>query len=266
MPASWVKAAAAAALWSAGSVLADLEVFSDVRQFDKVVSDADGFASQRYRSSDIRGPVLQVNTWEKEQVDDAGYLFLGTVYGHMKAGPMILDASDFSLVYADQRYENTYTSDAVMVHDQRYMAFWEGYHTRGHANGFCLLYDEQYDLKYNVTAQGLHGALADMHEMKVTNDGTVIFSTYWNRDYDCSSVGGPKKALLQDSGFQEVDIETNKVVFDWHASDHFNLTDSVAKYSGAYGVTGNSGFDFFHINSVDKVSNADPAISVMLGC
>ncbi|OTA08012.1 hypothetical protein A9Z42_0089470 [Trichoderma parareesei] len=149
---------------------------------------------------------------------------------------MIFDARDLSLVYADQQYENTYASNAYLVNGTRYLAFWEGGHTRGHANGNCLFFDEAYNLRYNVTAQGLNDAMADMHELSVTDAGTVIFSTYFNIPFDCRPVGGPEDALLMDSGFQEIDLATGELVFDWHASKYFAIDQSYAEYTDAYGT------------------------------
>lgn len=245
----------AAALASVGTVSADVRMFNNINDFAALSEASGGFPSQRFRSSGIVAPVFQVNSYNPEEVDDAPYIFLGTIYGEMQGGPMILDAKDLSLVYADPQYENTYCSSVERIGDTPYLAFWEGFHNRGHANGFCLIFDEHYNLKYNVTAQGLHGALADMHEMSFSPEGTVVFSTYFNIPYDCSPVGGPPDTLLMDSGFQEVDPETNEVLFDWHASQHFNIELSYANYGPAYGVAEGSGWDYFHINSIEKVSD-----------
>ena len=167
---------------------------------------------------------------------------------------MILDARDLSLVYADQRYDNAYTSTVTDHGGSRFLIFWEGLHSRGHTNGHCLVYDQSYRLMYNVTALGAPDAsLADMHEMNFTPDGNIIFSVYANIPYDCSPVGGPENALLTDSGFQEVDPVTNQVLFQWFASAHFDITHSFAQYKEAYGVDVDSGYDFFHINSIQKV-------------
>lgn len=237
-----------------GPVTADFGIYYNIEHFSAYADSKGGFPSQTFRSSDIVAPVLQVNSWDRTRADGAPYLFLGAVYGDMRAGPMIFDSRDLSLVYADQRYENAYASSAFVVNGSRYLTFWEGARSRGHANGYCLVFDEEYRLRYNVTGKGLRdGALADMHEAVLTPEGSVIFSTYFNVPFNCSSVGGPEDALLMDSGFQEVDAETNEVLFEWNASSHFDIAESYAPYSEAYGVSEDSGYDFFHINSIEKV-------------
>ncbi|KAM0252535.1 hypothetical protein ACHAQJ_007667 [Trichoderma viride] len=251
----------AAALLFAHSTLADVPLVTNATEYSALADSDNGFPSQKFRSSDIVAPVFLINKWEQDQVDNASFIFLGTVYGENKAGPMIFDARDMSLVYADQKYENTYTSNIYFINGTRYFAFWEGGHTRGHANGNCLFFDESYNLKHNVTAQGLNDARADMHELSVTKSGTVIFSTYFNIPFDCRAVGGPENALLMDSGFQEVDPTTNELVFDWRASNFFDINDSYAIYNSDYGVSPDSGFDFFHINSIEKTDDGNYLVS-----
>ncbi|KAL7943554.1 Arylsulfotransferase domain-containing protein [Trichoderma barbatum] len=226
----------AAALLFAYTTLADVPLITNAPDFIGLSESDKGFPSQKFRSSDIIAPVFLVNKWDQDQVDNASYIFIGSVYGENKAGPMIFNARDMSLVYADQKYENTYTSNVHFINGTNYFAFWEGSHTRGHANGNCLFFDENYNLKYNVTAQGLNDAGADMHELSVTESGTVIFSTYFNIPFDCRSVGGPENALLMDSGFQEVDPATNELIFDWQASNFFTIDNSYASYNADYGT------------------------------
>ena len=57
--------------------------------------------------SNILGPVLNVVSWDRSLTDNSSHIFIGTRYGQYEellGGPMILDASDLSLVYAGQQY------------------------------------------------------------------------------------------------------------------------------------------------------------------
>ncbi|KAH7273108.1 ASST-domain-containing protein [Fusarium solani] len=253
--------ALASVLALAGPSLADLVLYNQANEFTTLAEASNGFAHQTFRSSDIVAPILNINSLNRHGLDDAPYIFLGTVYGQMRAGPMILDARDFSLVYADQHYDNSYCSNVQMFNGSRHLVFWEGVHNRGHANGYGLVYDENYNLVFNVTAQGLGGALADMHEVQLTSNGTIIFSAYWTIPYDCTIMGGQADAMLMDSGFQEVDPVTNKILFQWAASQYFSLEDTHARYTEGFGVKEGSGFDFFHINSVEKTEDGNYLIS-----
>ncbi|KAI6783968.1 uncharacterized protein J7T54_001844 [Emericellopsis cladophorae] len=241
---------------------ADVQLLTSVEQFNSLDEEHHGFPQQTFRSSSIIAPVFQVNAWDQSLTEDSPpYIFIGSVYGHEGAGPMILDGKDLSLVYADQQYRNAYHSQAQTINGTQYLTFWEGSHSRGHANGYCHVVDEQYNLKYNVTAVGLDGALADMHEMQITHDDTVIFTTYLNIPWNCTQWGGSEDGLLMDSGFQEVDPATNELLFDWSASHWFDVNDTHARYSPGFGVTDTSGLDFFHINSVQKTRAGDYLVS-----
>ena len=75
------------------------------------------------------------------------------------------------------------------------------------------------------------------------------------KEYEMSQqhgrMGNSRKGYLWDSVFQEIDIETNEVIFEWHASDHYRLDESDFP-AGNAGRSKSNGYDFFHINSVDK--------------
>ncbi len=246
------SAAAAAMLLSIGGVAADQPSFSDSSAYAAFANKTGGVPQQTFRSSDIIAPVLQVNSWDKTQTDDSSYIFIGASYGNKKAAPMILSGKDLSLVYADQRYDQVYASSVQTFNGTKYLAFWEGGSSGNRsADGHWLMYDSKYELKYNLTAKGSNNIRNDMPDMRVTRDNTILLATYETVSFDCSAVGGPTEAPLQDSGFQEMDPATNKVLFEWSARKHFNVSDSFAKYDGEFGVGSPAGFDFFHLSSAE---------------
>lgn len=50
---------------------------------------------------------------------------------------------------------------------------------------------------------------------------------------------------------QEIHIETNEVIFEWHASDYYETNESYFP-AGTAGLRRTHAYDFFHINSIDK--------------
>ncbi|RLL97937.1 hypothetical protein CFD26_104254 [Aspergillus turcosus] len=68
-----------------------------------------------------------------------------------------------------------------------------------------------------------------------------------------------------DGVFQEVDIETGDVLFEWKSLDHVPLSATLAplRLDGLVGdgLTNDSAWDYFHINSVDKNSEGDYLVS-----
>jgi hypothetical protein len=72
-----------------------------------------------------------------------------------------------------------------------------------------------------------------------------------------------KGCWIQDGIFQEIDIETGKLLFEWRATDHIRMSDlfSSPNRKDGYGTSKQDAFDFFHINSVDKTDSGDYLIS-----
>lgn len=70
--------------------------------------------------------------------------------------------------------------------------------------------------------------------------------------------GSTSEVWIWDGVFQEVDIETGNLTFQWRASDHFPLTDSYLAMNGAseWGP-----WDFFHINMVEKDAEGNYLVS-----
>ncbi|KAJ3499304.1 hypothetical protein NLG97_g448 [Lecanicillium saksenae] len=253
--------AAAAMLLSLGGAIADQPIFADSSAYAAFANETSGVPQQTFRSSDVIAPVLQVNSWDKKQTDDSSYIFIGGSYGSKKAAPMILSGKDLSLVYADQQYNQVYTSSVQTFNGTKYLTFWEGPSGNSSADGNWLMFDSKYELKYNFTAKGSKHLRNEMPDMRVTRDNTILMATYETLNLDCSAVGGPSDAPVQDSGFQEIDPATNKVMFEWSAHKHFNMSNSHAKYEKSFGVGSPAGFDFFHLSSVEKSGDGNYLIS-----
>ena len=77
---------------------------------------------------------------------------------------------------------------------------------------------------------------------------------------DLASIGGPSSGWIYDCIFQEVDIATGELIFEWRASLHYPINSTLEELKGR-GKTQASAFDFFHINSVQKDSRGDYLIS-----
>lgn len=68
------------------------------------------------------------------------------------------------------------------------------------------------------------------------------------RDFTLEEEG--MENYIWDSLFQEIDIETNELIFQWRASDHHSLNETYREVG--YDGTKDSPFDWYHINSVQK--------------
>lgn len=91
----------------------------------------------------------------------------------------------------------------------------------------------------------------DYHEFSITKDDTAIVTSYvkmpWNltdRERD--------DGFIWDCVFQEIDIESDDVIFQWHASEHFTFEDMAVDSWQTWTGHVNDPWDWFHMNSVEK--------------
>lgn len=244
MSLSFLSLLAAFVLYT-GLTSADEPFFTDLGAFNQGIFGQ--YPNQTFHSTDIIAPRFQVTTFEPDLVNDSGYIFLTVAYDGA-SGPAIFSSKDLSLVYADINYQRSFDARAQVLKNNKYLTFVEG--------GYCHVFDDSYQQKWTVTAQDLGKTTkADMHEFQFTDAGTAIMSIYQDIKYDLTAIKGPNNGMLSDGIFQEVDLETNNVLFVWRASSHFNLTDSYVAYAPDENFMGGEGFDWFHINSIYKVSS-----------
>ncbi|EQB59527.1 hypothetical protein CGLO_00069 [Colletotrichum gloeosporioides Cg-14] len=114
--------------------------------------------------------------------------------------------------------------------------------------------------KYRVvkTVQpGTAGVSVDLHEFRLTTNNTALFTLYQPRIRD--------GMWILDSCFQEVDLENDTMLFNWCSLDHVDVSQSHVPFNDERAVgNGQSqlqAWDYFHINSVEKVDNGDYIIS-----
>lgn len=91
-----------------------------------------------------------------------------------------------------------------------------------------------------------NGQKGDLHEFRLTSKGTALITAYDIRIVDLTPLG-MKMGPVWDCVFQEIQIDTGDLVFEWRASDHLRVEESRVPNSRP-----SSPFDWFHINSVDK--------------
>ena len=258
-------------------ILATLAFVGNINGQKAYVQDYQGYNNLKYglypnitfKSSPFVAPLFQVTTWNESLTDASPYTFLSPSlrqpgFNH-QISPMIISNEDLSLVWVGQNssYGNVASNFRVQqLNGKNYLTFFSGSSAGAHSNGSCLFLDENYDLVYNISTDGLTSR-ADGHECQVTPDNTVLITAYlYLFGYDLSSVGGATDGILVDGAFQEIVPETGEAIFTWFARDHFPLNQSykILKERDAHGdfhggIPGPSvGADWFHINSLQKVS------------
>lgn len=113
--------------------------------------------------------------------------------------------------------------------------------------GSCYyILDNTYAVITTVSAQ--RDFTSDIHEFLLTPNNTALFLSTKSVPMDLTPYGGPKKGYVQDFAIQEVDLETDELVFFWDALEHIPLTDSFEPASSA--TSSGNIWDAFHLNSV----------------
>lgn len=99
-----------------------------------------------------------------------------------------------------------------------------------------------------------------MHACGITVEDTAIITAYEEIS------AGSEHPLLNDTGFvdglvQEIDVESGELLFEWRASEHIDPDlGYMSSSSGSYLDTGY--FDYFHVNSIDKMSDGNYLVSI----
>lgn len=236
-------------------VHADLPLITDAVAYN--AWDYGDRPNQTYFSSPLKSPRFLVNEWDKNASTSGSHIFLAPAIPGQKPSPMILSSEDLSLVYADPDW-NGGTDTRMQIHDGKpYLTFWSGFDQKGHGTGGGVMVDASYNEYKNLTTTGLITG-ADSHDFKMTNDGGAIMNNYHVIYTDLTSIGGPENGALLDCAFQEIDVDTGDIRFTWKATDHFNLTESLAdKYTDV-----ETGFDWFHMNAISKTVDGNYLLSI----
>ena len=188
-----------------------------------------------------------------------GYLLLAPKRAVAQAGPMILD--DRGEVVWFRPLETMAIAD---FRAQRYggrpvLTWWRGRAPRGVGDGYYVIVDQSY--REIATVSPGNGLTGDIHEFLITDRDTALITIYERKAWDLSSVGGPEEGEIFDGVIQEVDIGTGRVLYEWRASDHVGVDESVNRPPPAEQGEAAPPFDYFHVNSVAEDVDGDLLVS-----
>ena len=211
---------------------------------------------QHYLSAPTLTPsTVKVFTPAKPGASD-GDFFLAPYQGTGTPGPMILDGQGNLIWFHPLGHEEESTNFHVQTYQGKpVLTWWQG---RILKLGFGQGVDEIYNSSYQhvATVKAGNGYLADLHEIRLTPQGTAWIDIFDPVDMNLSSVHGSSRGVLTDSVIQEIDIKTGLVMWEWHALGHIALSESESPVShGSYP------WDYVHINTVDPGSNNDVLLS-----
>jgi Arylsulfotransferase (ASST) len=184
---------------------------------------------------DLRPPPVKL--FELTRHVSPGYIFIAPKKHVAQAGPLILDNHGRVVWFLPV--------DARGVTDfrvQRYLGkpvltWWRGRSADGSRKGRYSIYDDHYRLVAHVRPG--NGIAGDMHEFSITPRNTALITL--------SHVVRVKHRKVLEGAFQEIDIKTGRVLFEWHSIAHVALVESYYRLPKDPGKT----YDYFHINSIE---------------
>lgn len=238
-------------------------------------------ADWQFRSrSDLAPPRLNITIAAGEGIE-TGYLFVAPFagqedtahvqHGPRQAGPYIFkDNGD--LVWSGYGYYSIWATNfqKVQWNGKDVLASFEGDHNPnyGHGHGHITFLDQHYETVRELRA-GRH-KLSDKHEFQVIDGKTALIQIYQPVPRDLSKFGAyPDQQWIVDAIFQELDIETGRVLFEWSSLEHISPDESVLPINpgqAGSGYNSSDAWDYFHINSVDKDRDGNYIVSARDAC
>ena len=112
--------------------------------------------------------------------------------------------------------------------------------------------NSSYQEAFRISAH--NGLAADLHELILTPEGTALITVYEPLEKDLGSLkereAGSEPTFIWDCLFQEIDVVTDELLFEWRASEHYDVESSFHNLGDKGSL--DDPFDYFHINSIQK--------------
>ncbi len=227
-----------------------------VSQKEFPINPGDPRAVQHYGTAPSLTPSTLEITTPPRPGAAPGDLFLAPYQGVGTPGPMIAE-QDGALVWfhplpageaATNFQVQTYEGEPVLT-------WWQGRILEvGFGQGEDVLYNGSYQQLASIRAgNGYH---ADLHEIRLTPEGTAWIDMFDPIYMNLSPYGGLAHGVISDSVIEEIDIKTGLVMWEWHALGHIPPSESHKPISKS-----STPWDYVHINSADPGSNGDVLVS-----
>lgn len=184
----------------------------------------------------------------QSSLDAPGYVFIAPKQGSTTHGPEIVDERGRPVWFQPAVHGGEANDFRVQTYRGKPVLTWWQDTIDG---GIDYVADTSYRIIATVHAG--NGLSADGHEFALTPQGTALITIYHEVPYDLSSIGGPKNGTAIDCIAQEIDVETGRVLFEWHSLDHVPLTESYARLDAPS--------DYFHMNAVNLDGDGNLLIS-----
>jgi hypothetical protein len=198
---------------------------------------AAGYAPYRHFVSrpDLKPPRVELLT--RTRYASPGYIFIAPKKKVEQGGPLIIDNRGRVIWFMPVDRRGVTDFRVQRYRDKRVLTWWRGKSADDKRLGTYSIYDSAYHLIAHVRpGNGLSG---DMHEFKITPRNTALMTL--------SHRVRVKTRNVLEGAFQEVDIPTGRVLFEWHSVGHVPLIESYYRLPRNPDRT----YDYFHINTIE---------------
>jgi hypothetical protein len=184
---------------------------------------------------DLRPP--RIDVLRRTRRASPGYIFIAPKKKVEQGGPLILDNRGRVVWFMPVDRRGVTDFRVQQYRGKPVLTWWRGKSADDKRLGRYSIYDDSYQLvKYVRPGNGLSG---DMHEFKITPRNTAVMTL--------SHQVRVKSRNVLEGAFEEVDIRTGRVLFEWHSVGHVPLTESYYHLPRNPDRT----YDYFHINTVE---------------
>jgi hypothetical protein len=199
---------------------------------------------------DLRPPAVTVGADSPGSAHAPGDILLAPYAGPGQYGPMILDGAGDLLWFKPIPTGERAADLRVQEYEGRPVLTWwqDPFLSGGRRDAGIVIAGSSFQDVAIVRAG--NGYQPDLHAFEITPAGTALFTVYDAIRCNLSAYRGPADGAVADTLFQEIDLRTGLVRYEWHALDHVALGDSYQPVGD--GGTLLSPWDYFHINAVSE--------------
>jgi hypothetical protein len=210
------------------------------------INPGESSAVQHYSSAPELTPSTVRITTPAKPGASAGDLFLAPYQGKGSPGPMIAEQNGNLVWFHPLPAGDSATNFQVLQYEGKpVLTWWQGRILEvGFGQGEDVLYNSSY--QHVATIFAGNGYHADLHEVRITPQGTAWIDMFDPIHMNLTSAHGEANGVLTDSVVQEIDIKTGLVMWEWHALGHVALSESNNPAPKA-----SYPWDYVHINSID---------------
>jgi hypothetical protein len=171
-------------------------------------------------------------------------------------GPMITDGNG-NLVWFKQLERPDVAANLRMqrYHDRPVLTWWQGGVTpSAYGLGKGVIANRSY--RTIATVHAGNGYQMDIHEFTLVPGGSALFTIYSPVMVHLPGTPEGELSPLLDAIVQQVDVETGRVMWEWHAYGHVPLSQSYATPENS------ASYDAFHINSIQRLKHGHMLVSM----